>query len=192
MNEQVSAEAFFDSLSLAQKLDSYLDGFKREEIHLFSYFSALLYVYAGNSIGTWQHRYTVEEGYPFSDKIAAAIDRHYQNGLYDLKGDFFTITGRGVDEFNRFNDMLTFNEREKFLRAACATSFLLPYSQTLRALLNEPEIKKSVDIKNDSWLDVEGVYPKFKEISKAVGVQTEDLIIPAVTWINYLNAKDNS
>jgi len=45
MSNQVIPEAFFDSLSLAHKLDNFLDGFKLEEIHLFSYFSAFLYCF---------------------------------------------------------------------------------------------------------------------------------------------------
>ncbi len=191
MSEQVTPEAFFDSLSLAHKLDNYLDGFKLEEIHLFSYFSSLLFLCAHNPISTWQHKYIVSKGYPFSDSINEAVIRHIQNGLFDVKGEFYTITGRGTDEFNKFKVLPTFIKREEFLNAACSTSILVPYSQTLRALLNEPEIKKIEELQNNSWLESMNVYPKFKEISEAVGVHTGDLIIPAVTWIKYLNEKDN-
>lgn len=190
MNKQVTPEAFFDSLSLAHKLDSYLDGFKREEIHLFSYFSSLLYLYDGNPIGIWPHRYIVTNGYPYSDGIDEAITCHIQNGLFEEKGEFYAIAGRGVDEFSRFKVLPTFIKREEFLNAACTTSLLVPYSQTLRALLNEPEIRKVEELKNNSWLEQMNIYPKFKEISEAVGVHAEDLIIPAVTWINYLNEKE--
>lgn len=187
MNKQVTPQAFFDSLSLAHKLDNYLDGFKLLEIHLFSFFSSFLFHYAGNPIGSWEHKYMVSNGYPFSDSINEAIIRHIQNGLFDEKGEFYTITGRGADEFNKFKVLPTFIKREEFLNAACTTSILIPYSQTLRALLNDPEIKKVEELHNNSWLELNNIYPKFKEISEAVGVHTEDLIIPAVTWINYLN-----
>ncbi len=190
MSEQVTPEAFFDSLSLAHKLNNYLGGFKLAEIHLFSYFSSILFHYAGNPIGTWQHKYIVSNGYPFSDSIREAVTRHIQNGLFDMNGEFYTITGRGADEFNKFKVLPTFIEREEFLNAACTTSILVPYSQTLRALLNDPEIKKVEELQNDSWLELMNIYPKFKEISEAVGVHTEDLIIPAVTWINYLIEKE--
>ncbi|VVB87749.1 Uncharacterised protein [uncultured archaeon] len=192
MSNQVTPEAFFDSLSLAHKLDNYLDGFKLEEIHLFSFFSSFLFHYAGNPIGTWQHKYIVDKkGYPFSDNINEAITRHIQNGLFDMNGEFYTISGRGADEFNKFKVLPNFIKREEFLNAACTTSILVPYSQTLRALLNDPEIKKVEELKNNSWIELMNIYPKFKEISEAVGVHTEDLIIPAVTWINYLNKIEN-
>jgi hypothetical protein len=189
MSKQVTPEAFFDSLSLAHKLDSFLYGFKLEEIHLFSYFSSFLYCYAGNAIGTWAHRYIAANGYPFSDTINEAIMRHIQNGLFEDKGEYYAITGRGTDEFNKFKVLPSFIKREEILNAACTTSILIPYSQTVRALLNEPDFKKAEQLQNKSWLDQMSFYPQFKEISEAVGIKSQDLIIPAITWINYLIEK---
>lgn len=189
MSKQVTPEAFFDSLSLAHKLDSFLDGFKLEEIHLFSYFSSFLYCYAGNAVATWQHRYIASNGYPFSESINEAIIRHLQNGLFEEKGEYYAITGRGADEFNKFKVLSTFIKREEIINAACTTSILIPYSQTLRALLNEPDLITAQQLQNNPWLDQTNFYPQFKEISEAIGIQSQDLIIPAVTWINYLNEK---
>jgi len=187
MSNQVTPEAFFDSLSLAHKLDSFLDGFKLEEIHLFSYFSSFLYSYAGNSIATWQHKYIAVDGYPFSDSINEAITRHIQNGFFEKKEGYYIITGRGTDEFNKFKVLHSFIKREEIINAACTTSILIPYSQALRALLSEPDLKSSQELQNKSWLDQTIFYEQFKEISNAVGINTHDLIIPAITWINYLS-----
>ncbi|HSZ85730.1 MAG TPA: hypothetical protein VK787_06845 [Puia sp.] len=192
MSLQVIPEAFFDSLSLAHKLDKFLDGFKLEEIHLFSYFSSFLYCYSGNSVSTWQHRYIVSNGYPFSATINEAIHRHIQNGLFDLKDDYYIITGRGSDEFNKFKILPTFIDREKLLNAACTASILIPYAQTVRALLNEPDLKKQSELQNNEWLHPESFYPQFKEISTAVGIEGKDMILPAVTWINYLIEKNKN
>jgi len=190
MNNQVNPEAFFDSLSIAHKLDNYLDGFKFEEIHLFSYFSSILFGYNGNNISDWGYRFTINDnGYPFSTEIYDAVSRHYQNGLFEDRGEFFAISGRGTDEYFRFK-MLSHGKREEFIDAACTTNILVPYSQTLRALLNEPEIQKTKELDNKSWLDQSNIYTKIAEISKAVGVSTEDLLIPAVTWVNYLTEKE--
>lgn len=189
MSKQVTPEAFYDSLSLAHKLDNFLDGFKLEEIHLFSYFSSFLYFYAGNAISTWQHKYIAENGYPFSDSINEAIKRHIQNGLFENEGEYYVITGRGTDEFNKFKDFPTFLKREVILNAACTTSILIPYSQTIRALQNEPDLKKSEALRNNTWLDQSSFYSQFKEISEAVGIKSHDLIVPAVAWVNLLKEK---
>ncbi|TGM01040.1 hypothetical protein EHQ86_18620 [Leptospira yasudae] len=190
ITKSITPEAFFDSLSLGHKLDGYLDGFKLEEIFLFSYFSSILYIYAGNLLATWPHRYIVTNGYPFSEELREAVARHVQNGLFEKKGEFYTISGRGTDEFNKFKILPTLQSREKFLNAASATSILVPYSKTLRALLSEPEIKKAEELENESWLTQTEVYEKFTEISAVVGVSIKDLIIPAVTWINYLDSQN--
>lgn len=189
MEEQISPEAFFDSLSIAHKLDNSLDGFKLEEIQLFSYFSSFLFCYKGNASATWPHKYIAIDGYPFSDSINEAIKRHIQNGLFEDNGDYFTITGRGTDEYNTFRTQELFISREGMISAACATSILIPYNQTLRALLNEPNFKKASKLKNNDWLNQEHFYPQFKEIIDELGVATTDLVIPAVTWINLLLPK---
>jgi hypothetical protein len=192
MSDIIKPEAFFDSLSLAHKLDNLLDGFKLEEIHLFSYFSSILFLYKGNPVADWGYRFTVtQEGYPFSNEVYEAINRHQQLGWIDTKGTFCTITGRGTDEFNKFKGLSSFFKREECLNAACTTSILVPYSQTLRALLRDEEIIKLKELRNKSWLDQQNIYPKFEEISKVVGISSEDLIIPAVTWINYINEQNS-
>lgn len=190
MSKQVTPEAFFDSLSLAHKLDNFLDGFKLEEIHLFSYFSSFLYCYAGNAISTWPHKYIVSNGYPFSDSINEAIVRHIQNGFFENKGEYFVISGRGTDEFNKFKTLSSFVKTEEMLNAATTTTILMPYAETLRALLNEPDIKSAEKLQNESWLNQMNFYPKFAEINKAIGLKNQDLVIPAVIWINYLTEKN--
>lgn len=193
MNKQVKPEAFFDSLSVAHKLDNLLDGFKLEEIHLFSYFSSILFLYRGNPVADWQYRFIVDaNGYPFSDEINEAVIRHLQNGLFEEKGNFYAISGRGTDEFNKFKILPTFSKREEYLNAACTTSILVPYSQTIRALLSDPEIAKVKQLNNQSWLEQANIYQKFDEISKAVGVSAQDLIIPAITWINFINEQSKN
>jgi hypothetical protein len=190
MKNQVIPEAFFDSLSLSHKLDNYLDGFKLEEIHLFAYFASILFLYKGNPLADWKYKFTVnQEGYPFSNEIYEAINRHRQNGLFETKGIFYTLSGRGTDEFNKFKGLSSFSKREECINAASTTSILVPYSQTLRALLKDEELIKVKELQNNSWLDQESVYPKFAEISEAVGISMEELIIPAITWIKYINEK---
>lgn len=190
-NTQVQPETFYDSLSLAHKLDDILDGFKLEEVHLFSYFSSILYLYKGNVISDWTYKFIIDtNGYPFSSDLNSAMQRHIKNGLFDKRGDFYLITSRGTDEFNKFKKLATLSTREEYLSAACTTNILVPYSQTIRALLNDPEIDKNKQINGNKWLNQSDTYEKFREISEAVGVPSDDLIIPAVTWVNYINENE--
>lgn len=188
---QVQPETFYDSLSLAHKLDDILDGFKLEEIHLFSYFSSILFLYNGNAITDWKYKFIIDHnGYPFSNYLNSAIERHIQNGLFDKHGDFYLISSQGKIEFNKFKKLATLIIREEYLNAACTTNILVPYSQTIRALLNDPGIYKNKQIKGERWLSQSDTYKKFQEISEAVGVPSDDLIIPAVTWVTYINENE--
>jgi hypothetical protein len=189
-NRQISPEAFFDSLSLAKKLDEFLDGFKIEEIHLFAYFSLILHVYNGGASSSWGYRFIVDErGYPFSDVLNDAIDRHIKNSIFERKIDYYIITGRGVDEFNRFKNLSDFTDREKMVNASCTTGILIPFSETRKALLNDPNLSKARKLGGKRAID-DTIYVRFQEISKAIGAPIDDVIIPAISWINYINANE--
>ncbi|MCK4663181.1 MAG: hypothetical protein KAT68_09970 [Bacteroidales bacterium] len=192
MNEQILPEAYFDSLSIAHKLDNFLDGFERNEIHLFSYFSAILYHYAGNPVGDWKYQFIISaEGYPHSKYLDDSIERHLINGYFEEKGKFFIITGRGTDEFNKFSKSFpTYKEREKYIDAACSTSILIPYKETQKALLEDPNLKKSLKLENQDWILFDK--DKLKEITKALGIPPNELIMPAVNWIKYLLMRINN
>jgi hypothetical protein len=187
-NVQVIPEAFFDSLSLAKKLDEFFDGFKTEEIQLFAYFSLILHVYNGGDSASWGYNFIVDErGYPFSDKLNNAIERHIKNGIFENKTDYYIITGRGVDEFNRFKNLLDFANREKMVNASCTTSILIPFAETRKALLNDPSLLSARKLGGKREID-NAVYSKFREISDAIGAPIDDVIIPAMSWINFINA----
>lgn len=191
MSEHIKPEAFFDSLSLAHKLDNSLDGFRLEELHLFSYFASILFLYKGRPLADWGYRYIIDSnGYPFSDEVNEAITRHLRNGMFEENEGYFAITGRGTDEFIRFVEYPTFQVREEFISAACTTSILVTYTKTRSALLNDSELKKVREIGGERWVEQEEVYQKFKEISEAVGVVADDLIIPAVSWVNYISESE--
>jgi hypothetical protein len=185
---QILPEAFFDSLSISNKLGDSLGEFKREEIHLFSYFSSILFLYKGNPFADWKYRFIVDQnGYPFSDELNEAIARHLLNGMLKDDGNFLMMTDRGSNEYFKFKEMPTLKAREDFIYAACSTNIILPYSKTIRALLNDPEIVKITKIKARQMINNAIVYQQFEELSKAVGVPSNDLIIPAVTWVNYIS-----
>ena len=188
-NLNIIPEAFFDSLYLAKKLDDFLDGFKTEEIQLFAYFSLILHIYKGGDQFSWRYRFIVDEkGFPFSSDLYNAIDRHIKNGLFEQRNDYCIITGRGVDEFNKFKILSKFSKREFILNAACTTSILIPFSETRKALLNDPNLIKAKQMGGKREID-DVVYVRFKEISEAIGAPIDDVIIPAMTWINYINAQ---
>jgi len=184
---QINPEAIFDSLSIAHKLDNSIDGFEIDEIHLFAYFSAILFAYQGNSMSNWAYSFIVgENGYPHSKDLSDSIERNRVNGYFSQEGHFLTITGRGTDEFRRFYKLFpTYFNREKFIDAACATSIIIPYKEAKAALLEDPNLKKTQDLANEDWVTFD--YDQLQKVTKELGAPVGDLLIPAVTWIELLN-----
>jgi len=185
-NKKILPEAFYDSLSISYKLGDTLVDFKQEEIHLFSYFSSILFLYKCNPITNWKYNFIIDQnGCPFSSELDEVIERHKLNGILRKESIYLEITPKGIKEYYKFKDMKNITEREEYIEASCSTNIIIPYSKTIRSLLNDPEIvkrKKSGSRK----IDVDMAYKQFAELSEAVGVPADDLIIPAVTWINYI------
>ena len=190
MFTQIEPKAYFDSLSIAHKLNNFLDGFEHNEIHLFSYFAAILFHYSGNPVEEWRYKFVISKvGYPHSKVLDDAIERHLISGNFEEKDNFLIITGRGSDEFNKLSKLPSFEKRENYLDAACTTSILIPYKDTKRALLDDPNITKVKKLENQDWISFSN--EKLKEITTALGAPADELLIPAISWIKYLLVKNN-
>ena len=190
MSEQILPEAYFDSLSMAHKIDNFLDGFEQQEIHLFAYFSAILFHYDGNPVNDWKYKFTItSEKYPHSKDLNNAIERNLRSGYFEDTGNFLIITGRGTDEFNKFKIFPSNEKRERFIDAACSTSILIPYKETKKALLNDPNLIKATQIENQDWISFSN--DKLKEITNDLGAPADELLLPAVSWIEHLLINNN-
>ena len=193
MRKLINPETQFDALSIGVKLYDYFDGFKREELQLFAYFSSIFFFYTRNPNidDEWGYDFIVDKnGFPFSKDLNMAYEQHLLNRNFEEKDRFSIVTPEGVKSFNAVKEHSLFKNREKAIDAACTASILVSYEKTERALLNDDEIIKSQTIGNQSTLDRANIYNKVLEISKKVGAPIDDLIIPAVSWLNYLIEKD--
>ena len=194
MSIKIEPEAQFDSLSLGVKLYNYFDGFKREEIQLFSYFSSILFPYTKEPLSEWKYRYTLDQktNYPFSSELNAAIDIHLLNGNFEERSDFFIVTSKGMKTFDNIKDLLSFKNREIAINTACTTSILMSFKETEKALLNDPELKHKKEIaNNDNWINQDYIYDRILEISKELGIPLDNLMISSVSWVKYLSLINN-
>ena len=193
MNRIINPETQFDTLSIGVKLYDYFDGFKREELQLFAYFSSIFFFYTRNPTidDEWGYDFIVDEnGFPYSKDLNMAYEQHLLNRNFEEKERFSIVTPEGVKSFNAVKEHSLFKNREKAIDAACTASILVSYEKTERALLNDDEITKAKEIGNQSTLDRANIYNKVRKISEKIGAPIDDLIIPAVSWLNYLIEKD--
>jgi hypothetical protein len=186
--QQISSEALFDSLSIGAKLHNYFDGFKRNEIQLFSYFSSVLFPYTKEPLSEWRYKYTIDEsGYPFSSDVNSAIDSHLLNGNFEEKENFLVLTARGERAFDDIKEWSFFQKRERAINASCTTSIMIPFRETEEALLKDPEYSRQNIENNRDWINQEFAIDRIKEVSSTLGVPIENLIASSVSWINYLS-----
>lgn len=185
----VSKESYFDSLFLANKLDEYFSSFKLEEIHLFSYFSSLLYISRGNPPSTWEHRYTIKDDYPFCVGIQEALERHISVDNISRSGDLYDITGRGAHEITNFLHLSMFKERIDLLQAVCTSTVLLTYSTTIQSLLSSPDLVRSRVGSNRDWIHQDLSNDILLKILNDLGIENVDPLIPALTWLEHLSKR---
>jgi len=188
-NTKPTPESIFDALSISIKLSKILNGFKLEEIHLFSYFTSILFLSDGNTLSDWTYRFiTSPGGYPYSDILDITLKRLIQNGFITSEDDteFYVSSDRGLAEFEKFHDFSELKGREGYLSTACNINLVIPYSKTIRALLKDPQLDQSMQTDEDEWLlhDHE-TYERFKQISNEVGVTYDNLLLSGVNWVEY-------
>lgn len=162
---------YFDILSLAQKLDRYHDGFFKKDLHLFAYFSSILFNLKKQN---WTYDFQVIDGYPYSKELNKFIDIFLNNGYFKDNRKYMNITVRGVNVFydHKKNNL----EREHVIDASCTASIIIPLNLTISSLLKDPSLLNKNIVYDD----------KLKELIKPFNFPENDLILPAVTWINYL------
>jgi len=187
-NQQILPESLFDSLSIGVKLYNYFDGFNRNEIQLFSYFSSVLFPYTKEPLCEWKYKYTVDNlGYPFSSDINSAIDSHLINGNFEEKENFLIVVARGMRTFDDIKDLKSFQNREKAINASCTTSIMIPLKETEEALLKDPEYNKQKIDNNPDWINQDFAIKRIKDVSEALGVPIDNLIVSSASWIKYLS-----
>ena len=187
-NQYILPESLFDSLSIGVKLYNYFDGFNRNEIQLFSYFSSVLFPYTKEPLSEWKYKYIIDDfGYPFSDKINAAIDSHLINRNFEEKDNFMAITTRGMRTFDDIKELKSFQNRESAINASCTTTIMIPFKETESALLNDPEYKKQQIRCNPDWINQDFAIDRVKEVSNELGVPIDNLIVSSVSWVKYLS-----
>jgi hypothetical protein len=172
----------------------------RGEIHLFSYLACLLSLYEGKPAAEWGYSFAVtDSGYPFSGDIQDCLQFMTTSGLLhprdEYAGEYFNVSTSGKQEQNNLSQLSEFAEREPFLAGACSSLLALPIGSIRIALKNDLGIKGALALKQarllltETTLDL--LYEQLGALSNSIGVNTKDLMVPAVVWLTYLSDDDS-
>lgn len=188
----VNPAAYFDCLSIGLRLQKRLDEPSIAEICLFSYLSCLLWLYKGKPVSAWGYSFTVtRQALAFSSDIQNSIEILADMGLLIAKEQFYMyITPRGEHEYEHLKTLSSMAEREPFLEGACSSLLALPYGLIRNTLQQEPDVRATMELAQSRALltenDLDSLYDQFGALSAAIGVDINDLMVPAVVWLKYL------
>lgn len=196
-----SPEAIFDTLFIGQRLQRKIEDFSQYEIQFFAYFSCLLSLYEGNTVEDWKYSFVKTElGSPYSIDIDMSIQALLASGKLSQIGntqDFFTVNEGGKEFFNFQNEASSsLSHRKKYLITACNTISLIPFGVIKEAVSKEPVLysagisrsKKSLLENSNPATKV--LYEQFKDLKLALQDKYQDLIVPAVVWLESLNPEN--
>lgn len=193
----VNPKATYDLLYLAKRLQEIMEDFSRSEIHFLSYFSCLLSIYDGHPQQDWDYDFVkTENGSPTSAEIEASLDSmlagEYVKNLPEDQ-QFFKLTTKGVQLLEKLDNMSIFIQRKKYLETSCNSLVLMPIGIFKEAIIHDPVIhsartyltRKSLLVDNDPATKV--LYSQFAKLRLALQDKYDDLIVPAMVWIESLD-----
>lgn len=190
-------EAIFDTLYIGLKIESKLDDFSHPEVQFFAYLSCLLSLYNGNPLSFWEYCFVKTQlGSPYSVDIKEAWNFLKSKASVEQTTEGYSkLTDKGRDEIDFYLTLHAFKQRAKYLDAACKSLSLIPVGYIKKAIQNEPVLKTArIAISRKFLLDesspaTHALYEQFGTLKEALkGVDYKDLLIPAVVWIEALNA----
>lgn len=193
----MKSEAIFDILYIGKKLQLKMLDFSLSELNFFSYLSCLLSLYDGKTMEQWKYGFIKSSfGSPYSSDLNLAVDALNANkSLIKLDGidSYYTLSSKGEAELEFYSTLQTFAYRIPYLEAACISMSLLPFGSIKQAIANEPVLKSAnISPIRRSLLDennpaTQSLHNQFALLKVALEDKYEDLMIPAVVWIESLN-----
>jgi hypothetical protein len=194
-------EAIYDSLYIGQKLQRKLEDYSQYEVQFFAYFSCLLSLYNGNTVTDWHYSFVKTKlGSPYSPDLHSAFETLVGNGSMirvEGEGDYHQLTEHGSLFLEYMDDNTTvLSDRKQYLSAACNSISLLPFTTVKQAIGNEPVLYSagtslsSKSLLVDSNPATKVLYTQFKELRLALEDRYQDLLVPAVVWLESLSSRN--
>lgn len=187
-----NSNSYHDGLSICVHLDPALSTIAPSEIHLFAYLSCLLALYRKQPVANWGYDFgAVEGGYPYSPSLDQSITDLVEKGYLHRDTDtFLHVTPTGREEAAWLQSMTAGSSREVYIAGACDSVLSLPLGM-IRDALNQSTDLRSARISNHArHLPSDGgtqvFHDHFDVLSQAVGIDVQDLMIPAVIWLQFL------
>lgn len=183
--------AYFDMLSLGERMSDLVEGFSRPEVHLFGYAACLLSLYEGQPAADWGYEFvSAENGLPFSQDIDEAIDVAFGLGQIHPHDALIVLSPEGRTEAAVLRELEGNKLRERFLEGAADCLLVFNPGNVREAFNYDPAISYLKNGNRTDWVltapVVERLYGNFQQLREALAYDARDLSVPLVSWMKYL------
>ena len=183
--------AYFDILSLGQRMSDLVEGFSRPEIHLFAYAACLLSLYEGQPASEWGYEFvSTPNGLPFSQEINESLELALDLGQLHLNNTLIVLSPDGKAEADILRGLHGNQQRERFLEGAADCLLVFNPGNVREAFNYDTALSYLRNGNHTDWIltkpVIDRLYANFHELRKALACDTRDLSVPLVSWMQYL------
>ena len=191
----MSPVAYYDALAITSKLSPPFQKVAVSEVHLFAYLACLLSLYRGWPASDWGYDFVAtENGSPFSTEIEHIIPVLVREALIEEEDRYLSIGTDGRSEYLELGKLSENDRREEFLSGACSSVLAVPLGIIRSAVLTDHDMKLATQFGDTRKLlseaAVSDLHNAFATLSEEIGIHVNDLMVPAVVWLNYLSRAD--
>jgi hypothetical protein len=187
----LNAYSAFDTLYVVYELGAKIHPPSAAEVHLVAYLACLLSLYKGHPADDWAYRFAgTRDGSPFSEEIDFAIRMFSATGHIGPNEHGLVPTERGRLELAQLTRLSGNRQRVEYLEPASASCLTMPMGMIRHALGQEPTLRPATRLATTRRLldgpNLSRLYEQFDLLSRTIGVESTDLLIPATVWLGYL------
>jgi len=187
----ISPAAYFDMLSLGERVSDLAEGFSRPELHLLGYAACLLSLYEGQPAADWGYEFvSTEYGLPFSQHISTSIDLALDVEHIRPHGALMILSDEGYTEVTALRKLEDNKTRDRYLAGSADCLLVFNPGNVREAFNYDPTISYLRNGNRTEWLltgpVVERLYSNFRQLREALDYEPHDLSVPMVSWLKYL------
>ena len=163
------------------------------EIHLFSYLSCLLSLYKGIPVSEWGYSFAyTERGFPYGKDLSEALDHMIRIGHISDLASGYVLSDTGNSILDTLTKIELYEPRITLLHGATSALSVLPLGMIRLALSHQLDIGMSRSSSGGRMLlnntAMDDLYDQFEILSDALGKETQDIMIPAATWLGFTSS----
>lgn len=195
--------ATYDALLITERLGRHNPP-ARIDVHTFAYLACLMSVFSGQPAFEWGYSFSaVPPTLPFSPLLDRAIEQLSESNYVTSASQIdsadlaeFTLTDAGRVELDFLSSLHLLSPRIQFLESATSSAVFTSSAAVVNSLANESQLATAMKLNSSRQLlsetSIARLYREFDALSKAIGRDDVNLIVPASMYVTYLQSLSKS